>query len=359
MNKIEFELNGKSGIYQLKNLVNNKKYIGSSCNLYARLYDHMYNMNHNHGHNAHLQAAWNKYGANNFEYTILEYCDPEIRLDREQYYIDDIKPEYNLCLNVIGNLNRIVSKETRDKISQTLKTKYALKEIETYKQQHNWKQCWIYNIYTNELVKECEYFTQAIKFLGYKTLPGNNPKKHRYKKKYCILFNNIEDPLQRLNYISENFIKCKSKHGKYLLAENNGYIEYFLSVAECSKKFGFCRTKLIEHPRFKNNPLMIDNTLIYFSNTFIPIDRAVPFEESKELLSGNIGETPGMDNTEINSEIKKSESSYSVDGETFKWKQMNLLESGCYSCEIPRTEEGVCKCPKYPCSNYSGYYKRI
>ena len=68
MNKIEFELNGKSGIYQLKNLANNKKYIGSSCNLYARLYDHVYNMNHNHGHNAHLQAAWNKYGEENFEF---------------------------------------------------------------------------------------------------------------------------------------------------------------------------------------------------------------------------------------------------------------------------------------------------
>ena len=82
-------------------------------------------------------------------------------------------------------------------------------------------------------------------------------------------------------------------------------------------------------------------------------------EEFTELLSGNIGEAPEMGNTEINSEIKKSESSYSVDGETFKWEQMNLLESGCYSCEIPRTKEGICKCPKHPYSNYSGYYKRI
>ena len=34
------------------------------------------------------------------------------------------------------------------------------------------------------------------------------------------------------------------------------------------------------------------------------------------LLSGNIGETPEMDNTEINSEFKESESSYSVEVET-------------------------------------------
>jgi hypothetical protein len=34
-----------------------------------------------------------------------------------------------------------------------------------------------------------------------------------------------------------------------------------------------------------------------------------------KLLSGNIGETPEVDNTEINSEIKESESLYSVEDE--------------------------------------------
>ena len=38
-------------------------------------------------------------------------------------------------------------------------------------------------------------------------------------------------------------------------------------------------------------------------------------KEFTELQSGNIGETPEMDNTEINSETKESESSYSVDSE--------------------------------------------
>lgn len=39
-------------------------------------------------------------------------------------------------------------------------------------------------------------------------------------------------------------------------------------------------------------------------------------KEFTELQSGNIGETPEMDNTEINSETKESESSYSVEVET-------------------------------------------
>ena len=56
----------------------------------------------------------------------------------------------------------------------------------------------------------------------------------------------------------------------------------------------------------------------YYSNKYIPITglRAVPIEESSELLSGNIGKTPEKDNTEINSDIKESESSYSVEVET-------------------------------------------
>ena len=62
MNKIENELRGKSGIYLIVNLVNGKRYIGSSVDIYNRLHDHLSNLKHNRAHNAHLQAAWNKYG---------------------------------------------------------------------------------------------------------------------------------------------------------------------------------------------------------------------------------------------------------------------------------------------------------
>lgn len=41
-------------------------------------------------------------------------------------------------------------------------------------------------------------------------------------------------------------------------------------------------------------------------------------KEFTELLSGNIGETPETDDTEINSETKESESSYSVEVENYE-----------------------------------------
>lgn len=37
-----------------------------------------------------------KNGYSNFNLEILEYCDPENLIEREQYYIDFFKPEYNI-----------------------------------------------------------------------------------------------------------------------------------------------------------------------------------------------------------------------------------------------------------------------
>ena len=37
-----------------------------------------------------------KYGYSEFSLEILEYCDPDKVLDREQYYVDLLNPEYNI-----------------------------------------------------------------------------------------------------------------------------------------------------------------------------------------------------------------------------------------------------------------------
>ena len=65
------------GIYCIENLVNDKKYIGLSRNIEQRFSRHKNALNHNRHVNTHLQAAWNTYGENNFQFTILEICDKE------------------------------------------------------------------------------------------------------------------------------------------------------------------------------------------------------------------------------------------------------------------------------------------
>ena len=91
------------GIYMITNYVNNKRYIGSSKNIAQRLWTHRSNLRHNTHSNEHLQHAWNKYGEENFNFTILEKCTIENQYDREQYYVDLLKSEYNMCIEIVKN----------------------------------------------------------------------------------------------------------------------------------------------------------------------------------------------------------------------------------------------------------------
>jgi hypothetical protein len=47
--------------------------------------------------NSRIYRALLKHGYSNFNLEILEYCNKESLINREQYYIDLLKPEYNIC----------------------------------------------------------------------------------------------------------------------------------------------------------------------------------------------------------------------------------------------------------------------
>ena len=89
-----------SGVYIITNSINGRRYIGSSNNIRKRLWKHRSLLRHNKHENPHLQNAWNKYGEDNFVYSILEECDVSILLEREQYYIDKYKPDINIVQHV-------------------------------------------------------------------------------------------------------------------------------------------------------------------------------------------------------------------------------------------------------------------
>lgn len=116
----------QSGIYCIINTHNNKKYIGSSKNIRKRLWEHRSKLRHNKHDNVYLQKSWNKYGEDKFDFYIIEACPEKILLEREQFYIDTQKPEYNL--------NPIASKppttiESRRKISETRKYRMSIGQI--------------------------------------------------------------------------------------------------------------------------------------------------------------------------------------------------------------------------------------
>lgn len=77
------------GIYMIKNLINEKVYIGKSFDIKKRWSNHRYELNKGIHVNNHLQSAWNKYGADNFEFSIVETCDEDSLSDKEIYWIKE------------------------------------------------------------------------------------------------------------------------------------------------------------------------------------------------------------------------------------------------------------------------------
>lgn len=97
------------GIYKIQNNVNGKIYIGQSVNIEKRWKEHIYELNANKHINKHLQSAWNKYGKNNFDFTIVCLCDISELDDKEMYYISkysSFNEEYGYNLNIGGNGNK-------------------------------------------------------------------------------------------------------------------------------------------------------------------------------------------------------------------------------------------------------------
>jgi hypothetical protein len=78
----------KTYIYAIKNVVNNKMYIGSSKSIKNRQYEHFYQLKNNKHHSSHFQKSYNKYGKDKFFFYILEECTIENRKEREIYYIN-------------------------------------------------------------------------------------------------------------------------------------------------------------------------------------------------------------------------------------------------------------------------------
>ena len=110
----------KSVIYAITHLASGKQYIGSAINYVKRWRDHKWELRHNRHSNIHLQRAWNKYGEDAFEFTILEVV-PDVNqlLEREQHWIDNLDvyaSGYNRCPIAGSTLGRKLSDETRQKL---------------------------------------------------------------------------------------------------------------------------------------------------------------------------------------------------------------------------------------------------
>lgn len=88
----------KSGIYEIKNRVNGKRYIGSSNNITRRWRQHRHCLRNNRHRNDYLQKAYNKYGEENFTFSVVVETpvDGMLQAEADQIALYEWNMLYNL-----------------------------------------------------------------------------------------------------------------------------------------------------------------------------------------------------------------------------------------------------------------------
>lgn len=109
----------RPGIYRIRHRESGKTYIGQASNLRTRLKHHVWALTSGRHDNHYLQAAWNKYGPDAFEFSVIVYCRVPLLTENEQAALEGIPVElrYNVGAMVDApNLGRKFAPEHRAKI---------------------------------------------------------------------------------------------------------------------------------------------------------------------------------------------------------------------------------------------------
>ena len=114
-----------SGVYWIyQPALDRAVYVGSSQNIARRWREHISRLRKGTAPNPKLQNTWRKYGANAFEFTVLEDCPIEKLVEREEFWMLALAPTCNLADAADAPMRgRTASAETRQKLSAAMKGK--------------------------------------------------------------------------------------------------------------------------------------------------------------------------------------------------------------------------------------------
>lgn len=117
------ENSGVYWIYQVS--LNRVVYVGSAKDIYKRMESHRKALSRGKHTNPHLQSVWNKYGPIDFLFLPIETCPLSEKLDREQFWMDTLKPVCNIAISAASPmLGRKFSPESRNLISEERKRRW-------------------------------------------------------------------------------------------------------------------------------------------------------------------------------------------------------------------------------------------
>lgn len=115
-----------AGVYRITCKKSRRSYVGSSKNVAARWKRHGYELKAGKHHSRHLQRAWDKHGKEAFEFVVLEVVTDQPLHEREQHYMDKLKPAFNNT--PVAGPPVVHSAASRAKISAAAKRTWACPE---------------------------------------------------------------------------------------------------------------------------------------------------------------------------------------------------------------------------------------
>jgi group I intron endonuclease len=132
-------------IYKILNKIDNKFYIGSTCNIKKRWKQHINSLHQGKHHSIYLQRAWDKYGEINFIFSIIGSCSKKEAKEYEQYFLDTYKSyDYNIGYNmnhkVDSRKGRPMSKEAIEKYKIKRKNQIPTNKGRVFSEE------WIWNL---------------------------------------------------------------------------------------------------------------------------------------------------------------------------------------------------------------------
>jgi len=237
------------GIYQIE-ASNGKLYIGSATNLSERtMGNHTRDLIRGKHHNQHLQNHVNKYGIKDLLFDVLEFCHDKTKLiEREQYYIDALKPEFNICKkagSVMAGRNH--TEKTKQKISKANKgskrtkeqrQKFSAAQIGKHSGPHKRKETYQFDLDGNFIAKY-KNRQEASKQTGVRASAINASIVNIFSATHTFIWANNSDNILKKVKLFKKYVKnnqtCRLT---YQFDLDGNFIAKYKSMAEASRQTG-------------------------------------------------------------------------------------------------------------------------
>nr|YP_008964996.1 GIY-YIG intron encoded protein [Annulohypoxylon stygium]AHB33555.1 GIY-YIG intron encoded protein [Annulohypoxylon stygium] len=183
------ENNRLSGIYRWVNLKNGSTYIGSGTDLARRFRDYFsekWLIKESLKNNSIIYRALLKNGYSNFRLEILEYNEKAKILEREQYYLDRLKPTYNICKVAGSSLGRVTNRSTRLKLKYVWMVRLFKEKNHNSLSEHIEFSEFIINWFGKK-VKKLELITNKLQRAFEKITENKTPLNRSYEVRMKIL----------------------------------------------------------------------------------------------------------------------------------------------------------------------------